>query len=567
MQTAEVASNPQFAGTDDEQRMAAEIFQALRAMGRLFPRSAPIRGPLAALAEYYAARHTERSAEEWSAEIDRVLSMNPAVFHREESDDRVVFSTTAEGRAPTFEPEVDEAHMLKRRFQEPVPLPEQPAAFEPRRRPEVVADEVPGEPVGAVTAEAEPAAEQEPAAVAPEPTAEQEPAAVAPEPEVVSVAAEALSDEALAALDDAALADLIRRELRQDLSVANFGDLWMAEEKVPRLSRGELRRIREYLLERGEPLADDTLAQDALGASPSASDYELTRFALNFRLLREHREFEFVGTPDQRLWTTTGLPTIGTTKRKASEIGSDYRFLLDYAGQVVERAEPVAEHVLTFYEYNLGVLPYDATFASLFPPPMVPDQRAAVLVFESPQTFETFLVELRYPTANRGGYLAGFERFFSENLVPGALITIERNGNSGRYLIEYLPVSGEDRKLLYLDEKKGRYVFRPTTFYCATQENMLLTENRFPRLANQAPLEERIRRRPEEVLAVTFERIGEADGGRYMAMLDDLLAVANIERPMTAELIRDIVRSPEHPQFTEDPDVEDVFYYQPSTTD
>jgi hypothetical protein len=205
--------------------------------------------------------------------------------------------------------------------------------------------------------------------------------------------------------------------------------------------------------------------------------------------------------------------------------------------------------------------------SGIFPEPEIVDQRAAILVFESPQTYETFFVELRFPTGNRGGYIAGFDRFFLENLVPGALFTIERNEDDGRYLIEYLPVSGEDRKLLQIDEKRSRYVFRPMTFYCATQEDMVLSENRFPQLANVPLLEERVRRRPELVLASTFERIGEqvgsSDAPRFMAILDDLVPACNVERPMGADLIRSIVSS-DASTFRTDPDIEDVFYYEPS---
>ncbi|HLI52113.1 MAG TPA: hypothetical protein VKU87_09960, partial [Thermomicrobiaceae bacterium] len=270
---------------------------------------------------------------------------------------------------------------------------------------------------------------------------------------------------------------------------------------------------------------------------------------------------------EQRRWSTNGLPAIGTTKRKLNEIGTDYRFLLEYPGQAEETSEPVIEHVLTYYEYEYGVLPYSAAFAALLPKPVLAEQRVAVLSFESPQTYETILAELHFPTGNRGGYVAGLEKFFAENLIPGALITIERDENDGKYLIEYLPVSGEDRKLLHLDEKKNKYVFRPTTFYCATQESMVLSDGRFDRLANASPLDERTRRRLDETLAVTFERVGdvvESDGeSRYMAIIDDLLTVANVERPMTGDVIRDLVRSDAYPQFSNDPDVEDVFYYQP----
>lgn len=564
MQTAEAITQPQFGGSADEQRVAEEAFRTIAVMGRFFPRTAPIRVRLTVLAEYFATRRSERSADEWRAELDRVLTANPDVFAREEvADGEVVYVTTAHGQSPLRQAVPSSTHTLSRRFQEPIPVPEQPVTTVRRRRPSSAEEEL----IAALEAE-EAALEGPQVAIEveefePEMSEDIEVTAVAPPlapPAVIGVAD-------IAAMDADALAALVTEELRHDLSVAGFGDLWMVEDKVPRLSRGDLRRLRDYLLERNQPLSDETLLQDVLGLRPTSEDYGLMRFALNFRLSREHREFEFVGTTDQRLWSTTGLPSIGTTKRKASEIGTDYRILLEHPGVDSAAGETVVEHVLTFYEYQLGVLPYDATFQALMPAAMQPEQRAAALAFESPQTYETFFVELRYPTGNRGGYVAGFERFFAENLVPGALITIERSENNGRYLLEYLPISGQDRKLLQLDEKKGRYVFRPTTFYCATQENMLLTENRFPRLANTAPLEERTRRRPEEVLSAVFERVGETEGAgssrRYMAILDDLLAGANVERPVNADLIRAIAQSPDHPQFSVDPDVEDVFYYQP----
>ena len=540
MQSVETGYVPEFVGTEPDRAVADEALRVMRATGRFFSASAAIRVSLESLAAYFATRHPERTPETWASELDRILSENTAVFRREEADGRVVFATTPAGRAPEIEASVDDTHTLRRRFQEPVPLPERPAApprVERERGTEEVAPAV-------------------------------EPAAVTAAPEATPVAEPVVEVEAdITALSDDDLADLIARTLRSNPTVANFGDLWMVEDATPRLSRGDLRRIHEYILERNQPVVDVDILQDALGIRRDAPDFDVQRFAVNYRLLHEPREFEFVGTETARYWTTTGLPSIGTTKRKASEIGQDYRFLLDLPPVPYAGGEAVVEHVLTFYEYFYGVLPFDEAFQSLFPRALLPDQRAAVIPFESPQTYETFFAELRYPTGNRGGYIAGLEQFFRENLVPGALITVELSDEDGRYLLEYLPISGQDRKLLDLDEKRGIYVFRSTTFYCATQENMLLSENRFPRLANQSPLDERTKRRPELVLARTFERIGDREqldeGLRYMAILDDLVAAANIERPMSPTLIRSIVRSDAYPMFTEDPDVEDVFYYEP----
>jgi len=563
MQTAEASSEPKFAGTKKDQVIASDALNVMRSTGRFFPKSAPLRASVPSLAKYFAAMHTERDEGEWVSHLLKVAKANAEVFQIEEIDDVTYLVTTAAGVAPT-PLVVDHSHVLAERFAEPRPIPTAPA--EPRKRAKTAhivepdAAELIGGPAPDIEdVDAGELAEQD----VEETVADVEEAAV---PVGRSTAeAEIVGD--VSDLSDEVLARVIADQLRDDLTVANFGDEWMIEEKVSRLSRGDLRRTREYLVERNEPLTDEVLLQDVLGLRPNAENYAAMKFALNFRLSREQREFEYVGTANQRFWTTGGLPVIGTTKRKASEIGQDYRFLLTEERAELPAGEAVVEHVLSFYEYQYGVLPLDGMIGALMPPAEIPDQRAAILIFESPQTYETFHIELRFPTGNRGGYLAGFDRFFLENLVPGALFTIELN-DEGRYLIEYLPVSGEDRKLLQIDEKRGRYVFRPMTFYCATQEDMVLSENRFPQLANVPLLEERARRRPELALASTFERIGEqvgtSDAPKLMAIMDDLLPASNVERPMSADLIRSIINSTEFPNFSADPDMEDVFYYEPT---
>ncbi len=566
MQATEVTPTPSFKGDETEQKIAADAYDVMRATGRFFPKTAPIRASLSSLGGYFASTRGDKSADEWQVEIERIVRLNPAVFAIEEIDETGYAVTTLEG-TPPFAHQADSEHVLAHRFTEPREAPERPARPVKRAKvahiPEVGETELVGGPaVESAELEAEEIEEYSVEEEAAEPAVESPVSAA-----VVPPASEQMVTD-VGDLADDVLAEVIASQLRDEVTVAGFGDQWMTEEKVPRLSRGDLRRIREYLLERNEPLTDRMLLQDVLGVRPTAEEYDLMRFAVNFRLSREQREFEYVGTVMNRFWSTTGLPAIGTAKRKASEIGTDYRFLLEESPVSLPEGETVVEHVLTFYEYQYGVLPLNGLFASLFPAAELTDQRAAILTFESPQTYETFFVEMHFPTGNRGGYLAGFDRFFLENLVPGALFTIERNESDGRFLIEYLPVSGEDRKLLQIDEKRGRYVYRPMTFYCATQEDMVLSENRFPQLANVPILEDRVRRRPEMTLATTFERIGEqvgtTDEPKFMAMLDDLVPACNVERPISADLVRSIITAGDNPSFSTDPDVEDVFYYEPT---
>ncbi|HKG25503.1 MAG TPA: hypothetical protein VKB09_07625, partial [Thermomicrobiales bacterium] len=345
-------------------------------------------------------------------------------------------------------------------------------------------------------------------------------------------------------------------------------DQWMLEDQVPRFSRGDLRRLKDYIQEQEQPLTDDVLVQDVLGIRPTTPDFDLMRFAVNFRLSREHREFDFVGTANQRFWSTSSLPQIGTTRRKPNEIGSDYRYLLDEAAdQSAVRTARTVDHVVTFYEYYLGLLPYDAEMQALLPAPLLPNQRSAVLTFETPQSYTTYLVELRYPTPNRGGFILGLDDFFTENLVPGALISIKRTENDGHYLVEYLSAGNQSARLLELEDRRQRYVFRPTTYASGVEDSFLLTEERFPHFGSEKPLDEKIRRRPESVVAATFERLGhKSDTQGFWATFEDLLAAVNIERPFSERYLRSILENDETGAFARDPDGSDAYTYVPGTT-
>jgi hypothetical protein len=386
---------------------------------------------------------------------------------------------------------------------------------------------------------------------------------------VAEVPAGALDVVDASTATDEELFDAIRFDLSREAEVARWGDQWLLESNVPRLSRGDLRRVQEFFEDAEGPLTDVEIVENLRGIRPNADEFELERFALNYRLSREVRDFEYVGTATEGLWATLRMGIVGTERRKASEIGQDYRYLLDYRTPDDDLEPGIVEHVLTFYEYQLGVLPLDANLATIMPQPAFNEQRAARLTFELPQTSELVVAELRFPTSNRGGYIVGLDDFYAANLVPGALVTIEATDRDSHFIIEFFQMSRQDRKLLQLDERKGRYVFQNTTYYCATQEEMLLTDGAFPRLADTEPLDDRTRRRPELVVAKTFERvgdnIGEADAPRYRASFFELLAGANVERPISSKFLRDILEGGAYPEFNTD-DEPDTYIYAPSAS-
>jgi hypothetical protein len=550
----QVKPGPQFAGTKREQELAEKIMGVVSARGMFMSANAPIRISLVSLAEFLEGQGEKDSR----SRIDAVLAANPSVFALEEVDDEKYLVTTREGRAPQA-PQTAPQHTFTSRFHTPLPKPERTA---PRAlpRPEIAFADVLAE-LDDLQVEESPVPPETQTQIDEE-AIEQVPAAVAR-----TITTQAAKPIEVTEVDDVNLAVALRERLAVDPRVANFGEQWLMEDRVPRFSRGDLRRLRDYMQEKEQPLTDEDLAQDVLGVRPGSPDFELVRFALNYRLSNEHREFEFVGTANQRFWSTSGLPQIGTTRRKLTEIGTDYRYLLD---EVVEaptyRSRESVDHALSFYEYIHGLLPYDADMQALLPGPVTPGQKSAVLTFECPQSFTTYLVELRYPTPNRGGFILGLDDFYSENLVPGAIISIQRTENDGHYRVEFLAESPRSDQLLELDERRAtRYVFRPTTFACGVEEAQLLSESRFGGLANEKPLDEKVRRRPEAVVATTFERIGLERDGNYSVDFETLLAAVNVERPMSGRLLRSILEQDDTGAFSRDPEAADSFTYVPGT--
>jgi hypothetical protein len=550
----QVKTGPQFAGTKREQELAEKIMGVVSARGMFMSANAPIRISLVSLAEFLEGQ----GEKDPRSRIDAVLAANPSVFALDEVDNEKYLVTTREGRAPRA-PQTAPQHTFTSRFHTPLPKPERTA---PRAlpRPEVAFADVLAE-LDDLQVEESPVPPETQTQIDEE-AIEQVPAAVAR-----TITTQAAKPIEVTEVDDINLAVALRERLAVDLRVANFGEQWLMEDRVPRFSRGDLRRLRDYMQEKEQPLTDEDLAQDVLGVRPGSPDFELVRFALNYRLSNEHREFEFVGTANQRFWSTSGLPQIGTTRRKLTEIGTDYRYLLDEGAEApTYRSRESVDHALSFYEYIHGLLPYDADMQALLPGPVTPGQKSAVLTFECPQSFTTYLVELRYPTPNRGGFILGLDDFYSENLVPGAIISIQRTENDGHYRVEFLAESPRSDQLLELDERRAtRYVFRPTTFACGVEEAQLLSESRFGGLANEKPLDEKVRRRPEAVVATTFERIGLERDGNYSVDFETLLAAVNVERPMSGTLLRSILEQDDTGAFSRDPEAADSYTYVPGT--
>jgi hypothetical protein len=557
----------EFAGSKAEQENAAQLFRLMQSVGRFMAVNAPIRLSLDSAAEFFADKKITRAA------LSAAIAANPDTFQLEESGEALIIIATRAGTLSGAR-RADRSHDFATRLMTPAPKAEvSDSGLRPRPRMDsswsifdvqtTDLDARPATSLAASFALTQPVEE----AIAEAAEAEIEAvAAVEPARTITVPVAQTAATDVSEASDADLEAALIER-LGSDGQVAMFDGQWMLDDRVPRFSKGELRKLKDYIAEQEQPLTDEVLIQDVLDVRPRSADFELMRFALNYRLSKEHRDFEFVGTSGQRFWSTSSLAPIGTSLRKPNEIGTDYKYLLDEAPPAPSyRSRKELSHALTFYEFTLGLLPYDGEMQELLGPPVTPNQRTTVLTFECPQVYTTYLVELRYPTPNRGGFIVGLDDFYNENLVPGALLSIRTTENDGHFIVEYVSATSQSQRLLELEERRQRYVFRPTSFACGVIEEALLTEELWSSLNGEKPLDEKTRRRPESVVAATFERLGKQfEGGGYTANFAQLFAGVNVERPFSETLLRSILENDDTGAFAKDPDGPDDYTYIPGT--
>src|SRR6266508_5874418 len=110
-----------FAGSAEQQALAEQIFQLMKAQGTFFAADAPIRQTLDNLADFFAA---QRKADRGKVakEIEAALNKNETIFAREQHGDDVSYVIS---RLGSYRPRNDEnTHMFKQRLYEPDnPLP------------------------------------------------------------------------------------------------------------------------------------------------------------------------------------------------------------------------------------------------------------------------------------------------------------------------------------------------------------------------------------------------------------------------------------------------------------
>ncbi|MBC8163100.1 MAG: hypothetical protein H7Z42_17985 [Roseiflexaceae bacterium] len=376
----------------------------------------------------------------------------------------------------------------------------------------------------------------------------------------------------------ATLVSQLRSKLDSDplRRIVMFGSDAFPEMQVANFGKNDLRRIRDYIQqERQQPLLDTEIIADLFYHNPRQADYEAFRFALNYRLSKE-KDFEFVGVEGARLWSAKGLPALGSKRVKASDLGQITGYieegfddsLQDQSAEMIRKSGQLS-HVLTFFEWEYGVLPLTRALAALLPTPLLAEQRTAVLRFDSPQRFTSALVELRYPTGNRGGSLTGMEEFFHENLVPGALLTIARTAEPQVFTIAYEEQQEATDRLLMLDEKKNKFAFVNLPYFVAVDEDMLVNQQRYGRLRNLKSLPMNERRKSEDVLEHVFDIIGEPVGTRTeprnMAAANNLLVAMNVLRPTSRSFLEHLLK--EGDRFEADGGRDGVWFYTPEVVE
>jgi hypothetical protein len=591
-----MSTAPVFAGSGDQAALAARIFDIMSRQAASLGVHAPIRQTLRNLTTYFAGlpttsddTATASNESELATRIDAALRANAAIFAREERDGQIIYQTTRHGRPAT--PPAPDRYLFAQRLHTPAapyavvditdvvtPVRSVLTTVEPtlisqywlkqaRLAVDIVADDTEAGEASAVHAgEADDLVGDEVAPThAEEVTANdvppQVPAVGAALPDTMITLANALQIDVrrpvaeLMAQYGPTLVSMLRSAIENDpeRQIVIFGNQALPSSKLTSFGKNEVRRVADYLRERGEPLLDTQIIADIFYHNPRQADYGPFRFSLNHALRRE-KEFDFVGVAGAYLWTLKNMPAIGTKRVKPGEMGQFTGYLEEGFDDSTREHDLEAirqrgeySHVLTGFEWEYGVLPYSRALAALLPGAILAKQSSAVLRFYWPQHHLTTIAELRFPTGNKGGWLQGLETTFRQVLVPGALITLSRTADPHLFNLRYDEDDEQEDRILSLDETKktAKFGFTALRFACAVDSSMLLNQAQFGRLRNLKASSMSERRRADLMLEQVFQTIGTPVGTRgaprYEADESRLYVSLNVLRPASRALLHHLL--------------------------
>ena len=348
--------------------------------------------------------------------------------------------------------------------------------------------------------------------------------------------------------------------------VAGFGETYYNANALPTFGKNDLRRIQNYIVERGEPTFDTEIMSDLYHERPGSSSFEIFRFGLNQRLSRD-KDFEFVGSDRYNLWLAKGSPSVGSIRIKPSDLGQMYSYLVEGFDATEPAADGVVSHYLTPFEWEYGILPLNNAFASIFPRTVLDEQRGAVVLIDVQQQGVQAYAETRIPVGNRGGWIWGsLEELFHEFVVPGTLLTFSRSDQPNVINLSYEEIEGVEDKLLQLEEKRNRFVFAPVTYTSAVDEDLLPNQKRYGKLRNLKVMPWAERRRPETVISHVFETLGEQLGTKeepmYWIHFNELLLGVNVLRPASSDYLLNLLAR--DASFYADEATVGAHYYKPA---
>lgn len=370
--------------------------------------------------------------------------------------------------------------------------------------------------------------------------------------------------------------------LSESSEFVSFGGDWFLRGFLLPIEEGHLNLAEAVLdLATGFSMTEEILEVLEM---PKESGRAVQMFSLNNALASDELgRFKFAGTRDRTAWC---LPKVTETRslrfdRGPKDICEDH--VLDDVIEIVREGVSAGgeggavqrwSHVLTFYDWYWGHLPYDKGARDVLVQPLFEDQQCVRLQLRFPSGGEVFPAILYYPAERQLGWWGSAELrdfFETQELAPGATIVIEATATSDReglYEISYHPASAT--KLEMLDYEEGSQpVFRRIAVRCEVDEEMSLPRSRFSALETLKPLDQDERRATPSLLATGFQRVGEkllrGLGIVYRASFTDLFVATNIERPFPGTVLRGIFEQQAYACFYVD---QDGFYvYDPSRSE
>ncbi len=209
----------------------------------------------------------------------------------------------------------------------------------------------------------------------------------------------------------------------------------------------------------------------------------------------------------------------------------------------------VCKTTLSYWEYFYGILRCNRNMLGLFPKPLNNLGVIQIHLYDNNDCYYG-KIAVNFAKKRLGNNYCNIAKF-TRQLIPGAIIYLQRRnkGTELEYVISYDKVDPPQKTPILDLNDNGEFVINERIVHCRVDNHLTLLESRWQNIVGLKIYDEEHQETGAYITQLAFKLIGNKDGNRYSATLDEIIKTVSVLKPFSKRYLLNILSGKVYTRF------------------